>query len=218
LAGLARPAIDPREAGLIEAMYHAHPLEKEIDEGFSVRDDAQHILEADRPTPPARGFEQTGHQIGVLLRERFTLGFVDVGGWDTHVNQGGARGYLPDRLGELGRGLAALATATGPAWAQTTVVVVSEFGRTFRENGARGTDHGHGSVYWVLGGGLKGGRIVGNQIPLERATLFQDRDYPVLTDYRALLAGLLRRLYGLDPASLARVFPAGPDAVDLGLA
>ena len=70
-------------------------------------------------------------------------------------------GYLADRLGELGRGLAGFAEEIGPAWSDTVVVVISEFGRTFRENGDRGTDHGHGSVYWVLGGGIKGGRIAG---------------------------------------------------------
>ncbi|MBX4378843.1 DUF1501 domain-containing protein, partial [Mycobacterium tuberculosis] len=78
----------------------------------------------------------------------FNLGFVDVGGWDTHVNQGAANGYLADRLSELGRGIAGFAEEIGPQWQDTVVVVLSEFGRTFRENGNRGTDHGHGSVYW----------------------------------------------------------------------
>ena len=89
------------------------------------------------------------------MREQFNLGFVDVGGWDTHVNQGAATGYLADRLGELGRGLAGFSEEIGPQmWRDTVVVVISEFGRTFRENGDRGTDHGHGSVYWVMGGGI----------------------------------------------------------------
>ena len=80
----------------------------------------------------------------------------------------------------------------GPAAGRDTVVVViSEFGRTFRENGDRGTDHGHGSVYWVLGGGINGGRILGEQVKeWSSPHLFQNRDYPVLTDYRALFADL----------------------------
>jgi uncharacterized protein (DUF1501 family) len=86
--------------------------------------------------------------------------------------------------------------------------VVSEFGRTFRENGNGGTDHGHGSVYWVLGGSISGGSIVGEQRPIARETLFQDRDYPVLNNYRAVLGGLFRALWGLSPAQLERVFPA----------
>jgi uncharacterized protein (DUF1501 family) len=150
------------------------------------------------------------------MREQFNLGFVDVGGWDTHVNQGGATGYLADRLAELGRGLSGFAEEIGPQWTNTVVVVVSEFGRTFRENGNRGTDHGHGSVYWVLGGALRGGRIAGDQVTVDQPHLFQNRDYPVLTDYRALLAGLFQRLYGLDQAALHRVF-AGVTAKDLGL-
>ena len=96
------------------------------------------------------------------------------------------------------------------------VIVVSEFGRTFRENGDRGTDHGHGSTYWVMGGGVKGGRIAGPQTRVARETLFQDRDWPVLTDYRALIGGVLKRGYGLSQAQLATVFPATQPA-DLAL-
>jgi len=95
--------------------------------------------------------------------------------------------------------------------------VVSEFGRTFRENGNRGTDHGHGSAYWVLGGGVKGGRIAGEQLVVNASTLFQNRDYPVLNEYRSVLGGLFKRMYGLDDAQLAEVFP-GASARDLGLA
>jgi len=87
------------------------------------------------------------------------------------------------------------------------VVVVSEFGRTFRENGNKGTDHGHGSVYWVLGGGIAGGRIVGEQEKRQQSTLLQNRDYPVLNNYRNVLGGLYARLWGLDVAQLGRVFP-----------
>ena len=126
------------------------------------------------------------------MRENFNLGFVDVGGWDTHVNQGAGTGYLADRLGELGRGLSGFVEEIGPGWSDTVVVVLSEFGRTFRENGSRGTDHGHGSVYWILGGGVRGGRIAGPQVRADEAHLFQNRDYPVLTDYRGLLGGLFR--------------------------
>ena len=87
------------------------------------------------------------------------------------------------------------------------MVVLSEFGRTFRENGNRGTDHGHGTVYWVLGGSVNGRRIAGTQRALARGTLFQDRDYPVLNDYRAVLGGLFRSLWTLTPAQCAQIFP-----------
>jgi len=87
----------------------------------------------------------------------------------------------------------------GPAWNQAVVVVLSEFGRTFRENGNRGTDHGHGTVYWVLGGAVRGGRIAGEQVQVAQSTLNQDRDWPVLTDYRSLLGGIFRCQWGLSP-------------------
>jgi uncharacterized protein (DUF1501 family) len=143
------------------------------------------------------------------MKGGYNLGFVDVGGWDTHVNQGGATGYLADRLSELGRGLAGFADEIGPeGWRDTVVVVISEFGRTFHENGDKGTDHGHGSVYWVLGGSINGGRLIGEQVKVEQATLFQNRDFPVLTDYRGLFGGLFKNMNGLDSAVLQKVFPA----------
>ena len=109
-------------------------------------------------------------------------------------------GYLAGRLGELGRGARRLRRGDRPgAWNDTVVVVISEFGRTFRENGDRGTDHGHGSVYWVMGGGVKAAGSPGEQVKVDQANLFQNRDYPVLTDYRSLFGGLFQRIYGLQP-------------------
>jgi uncharacterized protein (DUF1501 family) len=162
----------------------------------------------DRNAINARGFEREARRIARLMRERYALGFVDVGGWDTHVGQGAVTGYLAGRLDELGRGLASFADEIGAdAWRDTVVVVISEFGRTLRENGNRGTDHGHGSVYWVLGGGLATGPVAGEQQLIDARTLFQNRDLPVLNDYRAMLGGLFARQFGLTPAMLGRVFP-----------
>ena len=141
------------------------------------------------------------------MRDEYRIGFVDVGGWDTHVNEGATQGVLATNLAGLGRGLTVLAQSLGAEWKNTVVVVLSEFGRTFRENGNRGTDHGHGTVYWVLGGSVNGGRIAGAQRALARGTLFQDRDYPVLNDYRAVLGGLFRSLWTLTPAQCAQIFP-----------
>lgn len=86
--------------------------------------------------------------------------------------------------------------------------MLSEFGRTFRENGNRGTDHGHGSVYWVLGGSVRGGVVAGEQRSVNRANLLQDRDFPVLNDYRAVLGGLFRALWGLSAVQCDAVFPS----------
>jgi len=218
---VGKPAIDARQASLITSMYDGTPLAASVHEGFQVRDDVyhaitDHMLEANRGAVSPKGFELSARRIGQLMKDQFNVGFVDVGGWDTHVNQGAATGYLADRIGELGRGLAGFAEEIGAQWNDATVVVISEFGRTFRENGNRGTDHGHGSVYWVLGGGIKGGRIAGEQVPVDQAHLFQNRDYPVLTDYRMLFAGLFQRMYGLDQGGLQRVF-ASVQPKNLGL-
>lgn len=171
---------------------------------------------ANRRALSARGFEQEARRMAGLMRDKFNIGFIDVGGWDTHVNQGGAQGQLANLLDNLGRGIAGFAEEIGPTWRNTTVVAISEFGRTFRENGTRGTDHGHGTVYWVAGGNVRGGRIVGEQVAVTQASLNQNRDYPVLNDYRAVLGGVFRRLYGLDDARLAQVFP-GTRSRDIGL-
>jgi uncharacterized protein (DUF1501 family) len=213
LGFVGKPAIDERQAKLIQSMYQGTELAPQVAEGFTVRDEVYkevtaEMQEANRNAVSPKGFELAARRIGGLMKGRFNLGFVDVGGWDTHVNEGGATGYLAGRLGELGHGLVGFAEAIGPAWSDTIVVVISEFGRTFRENGDRGTDHGHGSVYWVMGGGVKGARMVGEQVKVEQKSLFQNRDYPVLNEYRAALGGMFRRIYGLQPDRLQKIFPS----------
>ncbi len=231
---------DERLRAQLLAMYRGHPLQARIAESFDVRDDAARQIAQPAMTPgsaasaPARGlagemeaanrnainakgFELEARRIARLMRERYALGFVDVGGWDTHVGQGAATGYLATRLEELGRGLAGYADELGAAaWRNTVVVVISEFGRTVRENGNRGTDHGHGSVHWVLGGALAAGPVVGERQPVSAATLNQNRDLPVLNEYRGWIGGLLARQFALSAEQLNRVFP-GAELRDLGL-
>lgn len=218
---VAKPGIDVRQAGLIGSMYQGTELAPQVAQGFSVRDEVYQTVivemqEANRNAVSPKGFELAARRIASLMKERFNLGFVDVGGWDTHVNQGGATGYLAGRLGELGRGIAGFAETIGPVWNDTVVVVISEFGRTFRENGDHGTDHGHGSTYWILGGGVKGGRLAGEQVKVEQATLFQNRDFQVMNDYRAVLASLIQKMFGLQSSRVQNVF-AGVTPRDLGL-
>jgi uncharacterized protein (DUF1501 family) len=208
-----KPGVNDRNAALIQAMYQGQDLAPAVAQGFQVQTEVYQAISgemaaANRNAVTAKGFELSAQRIGLLMQDKFNLGFVDVGGWDTHVNQGGADGYLAGRIGELGRGLVALKTALGDKWNDTLVIVVSEFGRTFRENGDRGTDHGHGSVYWVLGGQVRGGRIAGPQIAVTQANLFQNRDWPVLTDYRALIGGVLAKSHGLSQAQLMQIFPS----------
>lgn len=225
LGAVGRQIVDARQSKVIEAMYSQTPLAQTVSDGFAVRDDVLRAVKeemdaASRNAMSAKGFELVARRMAGLMRERFDIGFVDVGGWDTHVGQGAGTGYLANRLEELGRGVAGFAEEMGDErWRNTVVVVISEFGRTFRENGNGGTDHGHGTVYWMLGGGLSaraGGHVIGEQAEVSKAALFQNRDYPVLNEYRAVFGGLFARMYGLSPAQSARVF-AGVAPKDLGL-
>jgi uncharacterized protein (DUF1501 family) len=213
VASVSKPGVDDRQAKLIQDMYQGHDLQVAIAEGFSVRDKAYSTLAgemeaANRNAVSPSGFELAARRVARLMKADYNLAFLDVGGWDTHVNQGGAKGVLADRIGQLGHGLAALAEEIGSeTWAKTTVVVLSEFGRTFKENGDKGTDHGHGSVYWVLGGSVRGGRMAGAQAKLAQAALNQARDLPLLTDYRALVGGIIASQFQLGQARLTPVFP-----------
>jgi len=212
LKGIGKAAFDARQASLLSGMYAEHHLESAVADGLELRQEvalamADEMRAANRGAINTKGFALEAERMGKLMRDQYRLGFVDVGGWDTHVNEGGAKGALANNLDNLSRGLMSFSQAMGEQWRDTVVVVVSEFGRTFRENGNSGTDHGHGSVYWVLGGAISGGRVAGEQIAVGRATLFQDRDYPVLNDYRAVLGGLFRPIWGLSSGQLERVFP-----------
>jgi uncharacterized protein (DUF1501 family) len=211
LKNVGKPPFDDRQARILGGMYAGHRLESAVNNGLELRHEvaeemADEMSAANRSAVNTKGFELEAERMGRLMRDRYRIGFIDIGGWDTHVAEGGAVGTLATNLSSLGRGLQAFSQSLGSEWNNTTVVVISEFGRTFRENGNRGTDHGHGTVYWVLGGSLRGGVIVGEQRRLERGTLFQDRDYPVLNDYRVVLGGMFRSLWGLSPNQMSRVF------------
>ncbi len=134
-------------------------------------------------------------------------------GWDTHVNEGGATGRLAQLLGGLDGALAAFETGLGPHWRDTTVVVVTEFGRTVHINGTVGTDHGTGTVAILAGGAVRGGRVVADWPGLAAPKLLDDRDLMPTTDLRAVLKGVLAEQWGLSADVLARsVFP-GSDGV-----
>jgi len=213
LRSVGKSGIDAKTRTLLATLYRHQPLAAQVQEGFELRDEvtqemAGEMEAASRNAITAKGFELEGRRVAKMMRERVSLGFIDIGGWDTHVNQGGGTGYLASRFDELGRGLAGFADELGEnAWRRTVVVVLSEFGRTLRENGNRGTDHGHGSVYWVLGGALGGPSVAGEQIDVQPRNLFQNRDYPVLNEYRAVLGGLFQRQFALPASALEQVLP-----------
>ncbi|WP_017461928.1 DUF1501 domain-containing protein [Dyella ginsengisoli] len=221
LKGNTKSHFNDRQAAILASMYQGTALAAASADGLALRKDVTADLEkemvaASRGAPSARNFASETRRIATLMRDRYRLGFVDVGGWDTHVNQGSVKGGLANNLHNLGEGLAAYADALGDDWNDTTVVVLSEFGRTFRENGDKGTDHGHGTVYWVLGGRVRGGRIAGEQVAVTQPNLLQNRDYPVLNNYRDVLGGLMQKLWGLRADQLQSVFPQARP-VDLGL-
>ncbi len=128
--------------------------------------------------------------------------WLDLGGWDTHRQQGSAEnGELPRQLERLGRALAAFSADLGPAFERVVVVVMSEFGRTARENGTGGTDHGHGNMMLVLGGKVRGGRVLGHLPGLAPDQLFEGRDVPVTTDFRDVLGEVCERHLNMPDAS-----------------
>ena len=139
------------------------------------------------------------------------VGFV---GWDTHINEGAASGQLANLLGALDGALAAIETNMGEAWRETAVAVITEFGRTAHINGTDGTDHGTGTVAFLAGGALRGGRMVADWPGLKTAQLYEARDLEPTTDLRAVLKGLLRDHLRVEERALAStVFPDSADVV-----
>jgi uncharacterized protein (DUF1501 family) len=209
---VGKSPFDDTQTATLRGMYTGNHLESAVTEGLELQQQMAQAMQeemqaANRGAITTKGFELTAERMARLMRSQYRLGFVDVGGWDTHVNEGGARGALATNLTSLGVGLATFAQSLGDEWNNTVVFVLSEFGRTFRENGNQGTDHGHGSVYLVLGGRINGGRIAGEQVRVAHDTLFQNRDFPVLNDYRSVLAGVFAGMWGLNAQQLGVVFP-----------
>jgi uncharacterized protein (DUF1501 family) len=141
---------------------------------------------------------QTLQQVAQLLKSDIGMevGFVDTGGWDNHVNEGGAQGQMSNLLRDMGQGLAALHQDLGDRIEDIVVVTMSEFGRTAHENGNRGTDHGHANSMFVMGGDVKGGKVYGKWPGLEREQLYEGRDLALTTDFRDVLGELVAQHIG----------------------
>jgi uncharacterized protein (DUF1501 family) len=157
----------------------------------------------------ANDFVQTTQQLARLMvkEPQIQLAFLGVDGWDTHLDQGGSRGLLATNLQNLGTGLAALVQGLGPVYRHTAILVMSEFGRTVRENGNGGTDHGHGNVLWLLGGNIRGGKVYGDWHGLEEGQLHEGRDLPVTIDFRDPITTLLQQHLQIESAQLQQIFP-----------
>jgi uncharacterized protein (DUF1501 family) len=169
----------------------------------------EEMMRANNGAPLPDGFAKDAGKLATLMRNdaHVQLGFMALGGWDTHANQGNGTGQLAKRLAPLGQGLAAMAQQLGPVFKDTVIVVMSEFGRTVRENGNRGTDHGHGNVMWVLGGAVAGAKVHGPWPGLQAKALYEGRDLAVTTDFRSVLSEVLTHHVSLPAVALARVFP-----------
>ncbi len=163
---------------------------------------------------PAPGANYSRGRFGDALRQTAQLikanlgvqiAFTDIGGWDHHVNEGAAEGQLANVLRDFSQSIAAFWTDLGPLAEDTVLVTMSEFGRTARENGNRGTDHGHANVMFVLGGPVRGGRVYGRWPGLDPSQLNEGRDLALTTDFRVVLGEAVSRHLG-NP-NLTSVFP-----------
>ena len=156
---------------------------------------------------PPGPFGQSLRQIAQLIKADVGLeiAFADIGGWDTHQAQGGTQGQLANRFRELARGIRALYDDLGDRMTDVVLMTMSEFGRTVAENGSGGTDHGHANCMMVMGGAVRGGRVVGEWPGLEPEQLYEGRDLALTTDFRDVFAEIVSLHLGAD--RLDRIFP-----------
>jgi uncharacterized protein (DUF1501 family) len=161
--------------------------------------DPSKYLPANGAQYPTSPFGQALRQIAQLSKSDVGLevAFADLGGWDTHVNQGNAQGQLATRLDDFSRSIAALVADLGERMADTVVLTMSEFGRAVSENGNRGTDHGHGNAMLIMGGGVRGGKVYGKWPGLAVDRRYEGRDLAVTTDFRDVFGEIVVRHLGL---------------------
>jgi len=164
-----------------------------------------------KPSPdavyPRGAFGDRLRQVAQLIKSDIGLeiAFTDIGGWDTHANQGSSQGQLATRLTEFAQGLSALHTDLKERADDVVILTMTEFGRTARENGNRGTDHGHASVMFALGGSVKGGKVYGKWPGLKSHQLYEGRDLAITTDFRDVFAELAKKHLGA--TDLNAIFP-----------
>jgi uncharacterized protein (DUF1501 family) len=197
-----------------QAYQQAQVAHKEV---MASMDEEMRVADGGAPLP--YGFPNDAARLATLMRNdpKVQMAFIALGGWDTHANQGASTGQLANRLTPLGQGLATLVQRLGPLFEKTTIVVMSEFGRTVHQNGNNGTDHGHGNAMWIMGGPVAGGKVYGDWRGLEEAQLYEGRDIPVTTDFRVVLAQIAERHLRVSDSKLQALFPSMPErAATLG--
>jgi uncharacterized protein (DUF1501 family) len=166
---------------------------------------------------PRSQFGQRLREIAQLIKANvgMEIAFADVGGWDTHVNQGGATGQLAARLGDFSQSIAALVTDLGDRMESVVILTMSEFGRMARENGTGGTDHGHAGAMFAIGGSIKGGKVHGKWPGLAPEQLYEGRDLALTTDFRSVFSEVASKHLGA--ARLETIFPGYSSRGSLGL-
>jgi uncharacterized protein (DUF1501 family) len=166
---------------------------------------------------PAGRFGASLAQIARLIKADVGLeiAFTEIQGWDTHVNQGGAKGQMANRLKDLAEGLATFYRDLADRMEGVVLITLSEFGRTARENGNRGTDHGHANVMFVLGGPVGGGKVYGRWPGLAPEVLYEGRDLDLTTDFRTVCGEVIARHLG--QKDLSKIFPGFRASASLGL-
>jgi len=166
---------------------------------------------------PKSQFGQRLKQIAQLIKSKVGLeiAFADVGGWDTHVNQGGATGQLAQRLDDFAKSIAALANDLGEGMENVVILTMSEFGRMARQNGNGGTDHGHAGAMFVIGGSVHGKKVYGKWPGLELEQLYEGRDLALTTDFRSVFSEIAVKHLGA--TNLNAMFPGFNSATHLGL-
>src|ERR1700678_3574941 len=169
--------------------------------------DPAHYKPAANANYPKGRFGDSLKQLAQMIKANLgvQVAFADIGGWDHHVNEGGTQGQIASVLGDFSQSIAAFWTDLGDLGEDTVVVTMSEFGRTARENGNRGTDHGHATVMFVLGGPVKGGKVYGRWPGLDQSQLYEGRDLALTTDFRMVLGEVLAGYLG--NKDLKAVFP-----------
>ncbi|HLX84136.1 MAG TPA: DUF1501 domain-containing protein [Terriglobales bacterium] len=173
---------------------------------LKVADPSRYTPAANANYPKGR-FGDSLKQLAQLIKANLgvQVAFADIGGWDHHVNEGSTQGQIANVLGDFSQSISAFWTDLGDLGEDTVVVTMSEFGRTARENGNRGTDHGHANVMFVLGGPVKGGRVYGRWPGLDQSHLYEGRDLAVTTDFRMVLSEVISQYLG--NKDLKTVFP-----------
>ena len=205
-AGVAR-GFEDMYAGAVQDVLHGTGQETFEAIAFLKKSDPGRYTPAPGALYPRGPYGDSLKQIAQLVKADVgvEMAFTEVGGWDHHAAEGGVQGQLAVRLREFGQTLAAFQRDLGERMQDVVLVTLTEFGRTVRENGNRGTDHGHASVSFVMGGGVRGGQVHGRWPGLAPDRLYEGRDLAITTDFRDLLGEVLVRHMGA--RDLAKVFP-----------